>query len=302
MTTETAAQVAAPITMETAETQEQFIEAFSKRHDVAPEPVLEPEVKAEEVVSEESAAVEAKVEELAAVEAEVTTEEPEAKPDSVLLRTKKAIQLMEAAKADAAALRAELAAIKAAGTVAQAPAPAVQLPADAPVFANYNGDTEKYVRDMTAYQVNLQLVQHQVQEQESKRISKFMETTPDFADERDIAIAEVKAGLRAAWTPEILSACAESENGVQLQYHLMKHPEEVDRLNALTPIRRALELGKLEAGLAPAAEVVKVAPRTSNAPAPLVKVSGTASVSRKFEEIDNQAAFEAEFRKKYGRR
>ncbi len=68
---------------------------------------------------------------------------------------------------------------------------------------------------------------------------------------------------------DIVDAMKEADRGAELLFHMASHPEVCERLNALSPARAAIELGRLEATLdAPAVR------RVSNAPAPITPVRG----------------------------
>jgi len=77
-------------------------------------------------------------------------------------------------------------------------------------------------------------------------------------------------------TQETIQFCLESDVGPKIAHHLAKHPEENERLNKLSPVRRLAELGKLEEKLSkPAPKVV------TKAPGKLSSVSGTGSTAAK---------------------
>lgn len=107
----------------------------------------------------------------------------------------------------------------------------------------------------------------------SQRIAKVMEDIPDY--EEVVSRADVDV------PPHISQHIVESDIGPLLGYHLAKHPEELDRIRKLSPIRAIAELGKLEAKLekkpepAPAKEA-PVAPtqQISRAPAPIQPLDG----------------------------
>ena len=79
---------------------------------------------------------------------------------------------------------------------------------------------------------------------------------------------------------------AESELGPLIGYHLAKHPEELERLSKLSPIRAVAELGKLETKLetkaAPAEKPRAEVPPISRAPSPIAPLDtgGTAAVTK----------------------
>ena len=74
--------------------------------------------------------------------------------------------------------------------------------------------------------------------------------------------------------PHVVDTLLDSESGPELAYHLAKRPETVKRINALSPLSAARELGRIEATLSnPAAPQIKPA---SKAPAPITPVRSSA--------------------------
>lgn len=70
----------------------------------------------------------------------------------------------------------------------------------------------------------------------------------------------------------VVDALLDSDAGPALAYHLAKNPDVAARLNAMTPTRAAIELGRLETTLtAPAAKA------PSNAPAPITPITSQAT-------------------------
>jgi hypothetical protein len=96
-----------------------------------------------------------------------------------------------------------------------------------------------------------------------ERQSEFREATPDY----DAVVG--KSAVQIA--PHVVDTLLDSESGPELAYHLAKRPETVKRINALSPLSAARELGRIEATLSnPAAPQIKPA---SKAPAPITPVS-----------------------------
>lgn len=96
-------------------------------------------------------------------------------------------------------------------------------------------------------------------------------------------------------TPVIAQALIESDQGSKLMAFMAGNPEEVARIAALSPARQAAEIGKLEAKLA-------LAPKTSQAPAPITPVGsrGSAANSADLSKLSMDQYIEA--RKKQGAR
>jgi hypothetical protein len=70
----------------------------------------------------------------------------------------------------------------------------------------------------------------------------------------------------------VVDALMDADAGPALAYHLAKNPDVAARLNAMSPTRAAIELGRLETSLT--APAVKA---PSNAPAPITPINSQAS-------------------------
>lgn len=106
------------------------------------------------------------------------------------------------------------------------------------------------------------------------RLAATMKEIPDYQ--------EVVDGTDAIARHHILNYLLESEVGPKLQYHLAKHPDVLDRLNSLSPIKAIAELGKLEDKLdtkvEPKADTAKLnGLSVSQAPAPITPIDGKAT-------------------------
>ena len=100
----------------------------------------------------------------------------------------------------------------------------------------------------------------------AERQSEFREATPDY----DAVVGKSSVQLAA----HVVDTLLDSDSGPELAYHLAKNPETVKRINALSPLAAAREIGRIEATLSiPAAPPVKPA---SNAPAPITPVRSSA--------------------------
>lgn len=62
------------------------------------------------------------------------------------------------------------------------------------------------------------------------------------------------------------------DSGPDVLYHLGKHPKEAARISSLPPVQAALEIGRIDAGLAPPKPITQ-----SNAPDPIKPVRGSAN-------------------------
>lgn len=113
-------------------------------------------------------------------------------------------------------------------------------------------------------------------EQDSNR--KVAETRTQTFVEREVAAriempdyTEVVGGSDAPLADHVGEVILESEHGPKLAYHLAKNPDVLDRLNRMSPLAAARELGRIEAGFSSKPEVAAPAPvvkKISQTPAP----------------------------------
>jgi len=98
----------------------------------------------------------------------------------------------------------------------------------------------------------------------AERQSEFREATPDY----DAVVG--KSAVQIA--PHVVDTLLDSESGPELAYHLAKRPETVKRINALSPLSAARELGRIEATLSNPPQIKPA----SKAPAPITPVRSSA--------------------------
>lgn len=100
-----------------------------------------------------------------------------------------------------------------------------------------------------------------------ERVSTALEAMPDYH--------EVVGGSDVPAAAHVLESILDSDSGPQLAYHLAKHPDVAQRLNELTPVQAAREIGRLEAQLATPKAETTPPKRTTNAPPPINPVRGS---------------------------
>lgn len=100
-----------------------------------------------------------------------------------------------------------------------------------------------------------------------ERVSTALDAMPDYH--------EVVGGSDVPAEAHVLEAILDSEQGPQLAYHLAKHPDVAQRLNEMTPVHAAREIGRLEAQLAQPKTETPPPKRTTNAPPPINPVRGS---------------------------
>ena len=102
-------------------------------------------------------------------------------------------------------------------------------------------------------------------------------------------------------SPHVAEAITDSESGPALAYHFANNPEVLTRLNGLSPIQAAREVGRIEATLAqPKAELAPTI-KTTNAPTPAAISANQGRSSTVPLEKMSQAQYEAH-RKSQGAR
>lgn len=79
--------------------------------------------------------------------------------------------------------------------------------------------------------------------------------------------------------PETVEFIVESEYGPQIGYYLAKNPDEHDRLNRLSGVKRVAELARLEDRVKPQAAPAPAPKRVTAAPAKLSETRGNAAVT-----------------------
>lgn len=115
---------------------------------------------------------------------------------------------------------------------------------------------------------NATLANYQVRVKDAREKYKDYDTVAKAADASDLRAANhVKFAVLSA-----------GEDVGELQYHLMKHPAVLDRLNSLSPARAAVEIGRLAATLSTGGRPAAPRPRPiSHAPEPQGTELGTLS-------------------------
>lgn len=110
-------------------------------------------------------------------------------------------------------------------------------------------------------------------EQWSAKIDQTAATLPDYNEvvgKSDIPIAN-----------HVADALMDADRGPELAYHLAKNPDVATRLNEMSPMRAAVELGKIEASLEKAAPPLPPpAKKPSNAPAPITPVKSGSTTAK----------------------
>lgn len=135
---------------------------------------------------------------------------------------------------------------------------------------------EAYLRaqlDRLASQRATELLQRKEQERiEQERTEKWIEKA-DAASERFPDFDEVVGNPSLPINPTMAEWLTEDEKGVEVAYHLGKHPNQAARIAAMTPVRAARELARI------AAEISAPKPKASPPPDPITPVGSRGRAS-----------------------
>jgi hypothetical protein len=307
--TETVTTESAPVTKSLADEGLTFSEYEAiRRGETVKAEVAEPAAPTSEGTSEQKESTESATEETAAKDDEQNEEaegdEPEAKEGEKPKKKggfQRRIDKLNARNAQTAseleALRRELAELKSAG---EKPKTQATAPADKPKAEDFESHAD-YVDALTDWKIEqreskakAEAEQAKLAEQHNKlrtthleRVQAFAAKTPDLEDVTE-DVSHIPHS--AAFESEILR----SENGPELYYELAKTPAEFERIQKLSPMQVARELGKLEVKLAArAAEAKKPEPKKiTQAPKPIAPVGKSAAPVSKDPEAMTFAEYE----------
>lgn len=93
------------------------------------------------------------------------------------------------------------------------------------------------------------------------RESTFAEATPDYMDVIQGAIAD-----DIPMSPALWDEVQDHDHGPALLYHLAKHPDEAERLSAMTPTQVAREVARMESRFVPQTEAKETSTQTTSPP------------------------------------
>jgi hypothetical protein len=121
-----------------------------------------------------------------------------------------------------------------------------------------------------------------------KRIAEFAKVQTDFAEAFESFKDALGLDEDFRVSKGLDDALVDNENGPAVMYELFKDPELFERINAMSPIAAAREVGKIEARLANASESKKENKKLTNAPSPITPVSakGGSAVSKSLDDME----------------
>ncbi len=184
----------------------------------------------------------------------------------------------KAAEDRAAALERELNELKSKS------GPKPEKGADAPKPEDFKTVAE-YADALTDYLLEKKLAAREAKSRETSQAQAIQNAQQAFG-ERVAAVAkdipdyyEVVEAADVEVPPHVVAHIVESgDSGVRLGYYLAKHPEVLDRIKKLSPIRAIAELGKLETQIdkqpEPAKPAAAASASVSRAPAPIAPLEG----------------------------
>lgn len=108
----------------------------------------------------------------------------------------------------------------------------------------------------------------------TERVEAFSKKTSDFMD----VLEEVED---VSMSPAVQQILVESDNGPELMYELAKNREEFERINKLTPLAAARELGRIESKLAAQAAPKTDPKKITKAPQPPTPINASGGSAEK---------------------
>lgn len=116
---------------------------------------------------------------------------------------------------------------------------------------------------------------HELMSKQEQLVSSYMEKSKAFAEKVEDFQEALESVDDIVASPAVQSLILESENGPELAYELAKNRKEFERINSLSPLAAAREMGKIEARLAKAATAEEKKPepkKITKAPQPIAPV------------------------------
>lgn len=128
---------------------------------------------------------------------------------------------------------------------------------DPPKEDDYGGDWFAYERALTAYEADKRIatreIRRQAQNAQQTHQSAQRELIQDYQDRQHEARAAItdfdeviKGAANLKVSPAVGQLLLESEKSAVIEYHFAKNPALLDRLNAMSPLAAAKEIGRLE--------------------------------------------------------
>jgi hypothetical protein len=127
---------------------------------------------------------------------------------------------------------------------------------------DFKGDFLAFERAQTAYEVRKAIQEDRQREQVQARSAAEQAALQDMIDDHADRVEEFKAKVpdfdaaikgvagKHPISEHLFKLIIESDKSAHLAYSLAKNPERIDRLNAMSPVAAAREIGRIESRLA----------------------------------------------------
>lgn len=176
---------------------------------------------------------------------------------------------------------------------------------------------DEYIEALTDWKTEQALLKREQSKQADQQKQTAEEQTKAVLDAHAARVDEAKTryadwdkafeGMTdSSFTDAIMVAIFESDHGPDITYHLAKHRDELARIAALSPIRQAAEIGKIETRFAKADDSdddaggkadekpePKPKPRVTQAPAPAKPLKGKGTGDDPMPDPSDFEAYEA---------
>lgn len=143
----------------------------------------------------------------------------------------------------------------------------------------------EWVEALTDWKLDLRLKEREAREQTAKVVQSW-EQKKAAAREELPDLDEVLADMEPP-APVVVAVMAESDHAAKIAYHLAQHPDELRKINQMSPPAAALAVARIEASLTAPKPTPK---RTTQAPPPISPVvssgvAATPTIHARFEEF-----------------
>ncbi len=156
-----------------------------------------------------------------------------------------------------------------------------EKPTSKPTKEQFDYDDDKYVEALAEWKAdetirkreqdvaakNKEADQYRIIQETAKRKDSIVaDGLEKFTDFDDVVLSEPGEIINE----EVVGSLIESDMPAEIAYHLCKNPEQGKRIAAMSPVKRAIEFGKIEARLSSSQKK-----KGSSAPPPIKPVSGS---------------------------
>jgi hypothetical protein len=130
-----------------------------------------------------------------------------------------------------------------------------------PKEEDFKGDFLAFERAQTAYEVRKAIQEDRQRDQAQARSAAEQAVLQDMIDDHADRVAEFKTKVpdfddvikgvagKHPLNESLFRLLIESDKSAHLAYHLAKNPDRIDRLNAMSPVAAAREIGRIESRL-----------------------------------------------------